>query len=126
MAAIAIEDMTPRAALLFLSAQIEKLDAYTLGQQLDHLSKEIHDLKDYVELMDIKYDGLLKTVLIEFDNHRQGISLILKGLGYEVDPIRGWDVNTWKEETNGNSRKSKRILRRRRKKEKRGTKHESC
>ena len=96
--AIALEDMTPRAALIHLSAQIEQLK-----ENLDthHILKKIQDLRDYMELMDIKYDGLLKTVLIEFAYHREALTEILKGLGYEVDPIRGWEDNDWKEKNNG-------------------------
>lgn len=76
---------------------------------------EMKEMSFKLDEMANKYEPLLKTVLVEFDNHRRGISLILKGLGYPVDEIKGWDINTWEKKENvgrQNSRKSNGILRR--------------
>jgi len=84
--------------------------------------EKMRDLSFKLDEMWNKYEPLLKAVLVEFDNHRKGISLILKGLGYPVDEIKGWDINDWEEE-DANSEKSKGILRRFFKKIRRGKKN---
>lgn len=101
-----------------ISERLDKIENDERDFQKEVL-EEMKELSFKLDEMYNKYEPLLEAVLIEFANHRKGISYILKGLGYPVDEIRGWDVNNWDEKENGrNSRKSKGILRRSRKKEK--------
>jgi len=86
--------------------------------------KEILDKLDILttklESQETLYDGFLRSILVEFVDHRKAFILLLEANGIKCDDIKGWSENNYDNENNNRkSRRDARKERRRTRKEKR-------
>lgn len=132
---IKIEDMNPQSAIMRISSQITKIETFLekysnntinsdqLLDKIEELSKNLDLLHQKVESQDSLYYGLLKSILAEFNDHRQAFYLLLEANGIPCDDIKGWNVNNYEESLTNDNRESKRNVRKAKRKRRRDAKN---
>lgn len=94
---------------------IEKIDIFAVNNT--ELFSDLQKFKEKIQTRDNLYESLLQSNLIEFDDHRKGISKLYEAHGIPCDDIVGWNINNEKEITKtkvkrfGFFRKRRRITR---------------
>lgn len=76
---------------ILIRSMIEKMDIFAVNST--EVKNELEELQQKIESRDIIWDGLLKSIIVEFDDHRKGLTKMYEHHGINCDDLKGWDVN---------------------------------